>query len=233
MSPRFDGQRVLVIGGTSGIGQGIADAFRTAGAHVTATGATPTECTAPGTTPLDVRDPAAVAALITTLPRLDHLIYTAGVIRRGDEHDPAVFAQVLDINLTGAMRAASAARPLLAAAKGTMTLTASMHSFFAGPLIPGYSASKGGIAQLTKSLAIAWAADGIRVNALAPGWVATPLTAALQQDPARAAPILARTPLGRWATPADIAGPALFLASPAAAFVTGAILPVDGGYLAS
>ncbi len=88
-----------------------------------------------------------------------------------------------------------------------------MHSFFAGPLIPGYSASKGGIAQLTKSLAIAWAPDGIRVNALAPGWVATPLTAALQQDPARAGPILARTPLGRWATPADIAGPALFLAS--------------------
>jgi NAD(P)-dependent dehydrogenase (short-subunit alcohol dehydrogenase family) len=233
MSPRFDGQHILVIGGTSGIGQGIADAFRAAGAHVTATGATPAECAAPGTTPLDVRDPAAVAALITALPRLDHLIYTAGIIRRGDEHDPAVFAQVLDINLTGAMRAAAAARPLLAAARGTMTLTASMHSFFAGPLIPGYSASKGGIAQLTKSLAIAWAADGIRVNALAPGWVATPLTAALQQDPARAAPILARTPLGRWATPADIAGPALFLASPAAGFVTGAILPVDGGYLAS
>jgi NAD(P)-dependent dehydrogenase (short-subunit alcohol dehydrogenase family) len=180
-----------------------------------------------------VRDAAAVAALIGALPRLDHLVYTAGVIRRGDEHDPAVFAQVIDINLTGAMRAASAARPLLAAAGGTLTLTASMHSFFAGPLIPGYSASKGGIAQLTKSLAIAWAADGIRVNALAPGWIATPLTAALQDDPARAAPILARTPLGRWGTPADLAGPALFLASPAAAFITGVVLPVDGGYLAA
>ncbi len=232
MSPRFDGQHILVIGGTSGIGQGIADAFRAAGAQVTATGATPAECTAPGTTPLDVRNPAAVTALIAALPRLDHLVYTAGIIRRGDEHDPAIFAQVLDINLTGAMRAAAAARPLLAAAKGTLTLTASMHSFFAGPLIPGYSASKGGIAQLTKSLAIAWAPDGIRVNALAPGWVATPLTAALQQDSARAGPILARTPLGRWATPADVAGPALFLASPAAGFVTGIVLPVDGGYLA-
>lgn len=233
MSPRFDDNQVLVIGGTSGIGQGIADAFRAAGATVIATGATPAECTAPGTTPLDVRDPAAVTALIAALPRLDHLVYTAGIIRRGDEHDPAVFAQVLDINLTGAMRAAAAARPLLAASRGTLTLTASMHSFFAGPLIPGYSASKGGIAQLTKSLAIAWAPDGIRVNALAPGWVATPLTAALQQDPARAGPILARTPLGRWATPADIAGPALFLASPAATFVTGIVLPVDGGYLAA
>ena len=233
MSPRFDNNHILVIGGTSGIGQGIADAFRAAGATVIATGATPAECTAPGTTPLDVRDPAAVTALIAALPRLDHLVYTAGIIRRSDEHDPAVFAQVLDINLTGAMRAAAAARPLLAASRGTLTLTASMHSFFAGPLIPGYSASKGGIAQLTKSLAIAWAPDGIRVNALAPGWVATPLTAALQQDPARAGPILARTPLGRWATPADIAGPALFLASPAAAFVTGIVLPVDGGYLAA
>jgi NAD(P)-dependent dehydrogenase (short-subunit alcohol dehydrogenase family) len=233
MSPRFDGQTVLVIGGTSGIGEGIALAFRAAGATVTATGATPADCTAPGTTPLDVRDAGAVAALISAFPRLDHLIYTAGVIRRGDEHDPEIFAQVLEINLTGAMRAASAARPLLAAAKGTLTLTASMHSFFAGPLIPGYSASKGGIAQLTKSLAIAWAADGIRVNALAPGWIATPLTAALRADPARESPILARTPLGRWGTPADLAGPALFLASPAAAFVTGVIVPVDGGYMAA
>jgi NAD(P)-dependent dehydrogenase (short-subunit alcohol dehydrogenase family) len=233
MSARFDGQSVLVIGGTSGIGAGIAAAFRSAGAQVTATGATQAECTAPDTIPLDVRDAAAITALLGGLTRLDHLIYTAGVIRRGAEHDPAVFAEVLDINLTGAMRAASAAKPLLAKAKGTLTLTASMHSFFAGPLIPGYSASKGGIAQLTKSLAIAWAPDGIRVNALAPGWIATPLTAALQQDPARAAPILERTPLGRWGTPADLAGPALFLASPAAAFVTGIVLPVDGGYLAA
>jgi NAD(P)-dependent dehydrogenase (short-subunit alcohol dehydrogenase family) len=232
MSPRFDGARVLVVGGTSGIGAGIADGFRAAGADVTATGATPAECTAPGTLPLDVRDAAAVTALFDALPRLDHVIYTAGVIRRGAEHDPAVFAEVIDINLTGAMRVAAAARPHLAAAKGTLTLTASMHSFFAGPLIPGYSASKGGIAQLTKSLAIAWAAEGIRVNALAPGWIATPLTAALRDDSAREAPILARTPLGRWGTPADLAGPALFLASPLAGFVTGTVLPVDGGYLA-
>ncbi len=233
MPPRFDGQSVLVIGGTSGIGEGIATGFRAAGARGLATGATAAGCSAPGAAPLDVRDAAAVAALIGALPRLDHLIYAAGIIRRGAEHDPAVFAQVLEVNLTGAMRAAAAARAQLAAAKGTLLLTASMHSFFAGPLIPGYSASKGGIAQLTKSLAIAWAAEGIRVNALAPGWIATPLTAALRDDPARAAPILARTPMGRWGTPEDLAGPALFLASPLAAFVTGAILPVDGGYLAA
>jgi NAD(P)-dependent dehydrogenase (short-subunit alcohol dehydrogenase family) len=106
-----------------------------------------------------------------------------------------------------------------------------MLSFFGGSLVPGYSASKGGIAQLTKSLAIGWAAEGIRVNAVAPGWIATPLTQALQDDPARSAPILARTPMGRWGRPEDIIGPVQFLCSPAAAFVTGTVLPVDGGYL--
>jgi len=99
--------------------------------------------------------------------------------------------------------------------------------------VPAYSASKGGIAQLTKSLAIAYAVDGIRVNAVAPGWIATPLTAALQADPARSAPIVARTPLARWGTPDDVADPVFFLASDAARFVTGVILPVDGGYLIS
>ena len=106
-----------------------------------------------------------------------------------------------------------------------------MLSFFGGGLVPGYSASKGGIAQLTKSLAIAYAPDGIRVNAVAPGWIATQLTQALQDDRTRSEAILSRTPLGRWGEPADVAGPVLFLASDAARFVTGVVLPVDGGYL--
>ena len=108
-----------------------------------------------------------------------------------------------------------------------------MLSFFGAGLAPAYSASKGGIAQLTKSLAIAWAAEGIRVNAIAPGWIATPLTQALQDDPARSEAILGRTPMKRWGKPADLAGSVIFLCSPAAAFVTGVILPVDGGYLIS
>lgn len=172
-----------------------------------------------------------MARLVESLPRLDVLVNCAGVIRRHAEHDPAVFAEVLAINLTGTMRACALARAGLAATKGAIVNTASMLSFFGGGLVPGYSASKGGVAQLTKSLAIAYAADGIRVNALAPGWVATALTAPLRDDAQRSGAILARTPLNRWATPDDIAGAAVFLASPAAAFVTGVVLPVDGGYL--
>ena len=124
------------------------------------------------------------------------------------------------------------ARPKLAASKGAIVNTASMLSFFGGGLVPGYSASKGGVAQLTKSLAIAYAADGIRVNAIAPGWVETAITQPLREDPKRNEAILARTPLGRWAKPEDVAGAAVFLCTPAARFITGAVLAVDGGYLA-
>ena len=231
-------RRVLVCGGTSGIGAAIAQAFAQTGAHVTATGATAAEVQAASQQAshvhhhvLDVRDAEAVKAFVQQLGELDVVVNCAGIIQRQAELEPEAFERTIDINLNGTMRVCAAARAGLKARRGCIVNTASMLSFFGGGLVPGYSASKGGVAQLTKSLAIAYAVDRIRVNAVAPGWIATPLTQALQQDPERSAQILGRTPLGRWGQPQDIADPVLFLASHAARFITGVVLPVDGGYL--
>ena len=235
-SPRH----VFVTGGTSGIGAAIARAFAATGARVVATGATAAEVQAARThapnagiafEALDVRDGAAVQTRLASCEGLDVLVNCAGIIQRQAELEPEAFARTVDINLNGTMRACAAARDALRARAGCIVNTASMLSFFGGGLVPGYSASKGGVAQLTKSLAIAYAPDRIRVNAIAPGWIATPLTQALQDDPVRSATILGRTPLARWGWPEDVADPVVFLASDAARFITGVVLPVDGGYL--
>jgi 2-dehydro-3-deoxy-D-gluconate 5-dehydrogenase len=231
----FTAKSIVVTGGTSGIGRAIAGAFREAGANVVAAGLPSTEESAAGVAieTVDVADGNALTQFFEKIPEIDVLVNAAGIIRREEEFGLDVFVQVLDVNLTGVMRACVAARPKLAKTKGSIVNIASMLSFFGGPRAPAYSASKGGVAQLTRSLAVAWAADGIRVNAVAPGWIATPLTRALQNDAARSDQLLARTPLGRWGFAREVAGPVLFLSSEAASFMTGAIVTVDGGYSAA
>jgi NAD(P)-dependent dehydrogenase (short-subunit alcohol dehydrogenase family) len=226
------GRTALVTGGTSRIGRAIAGALAAEGCGVVAAGRPPFEETSPGVSAveLDVRDASSIQSVVERLDRIDVLVYAAGVIRRGEELDPAVFAEVVDVNLNGAARVCAACRPRMVRGSSVVLIGSLFSSLGAGHA-PAYAASKGGVLQLAKSLALAWAKDGIRVNALAPGWITTAFTAPLAADSARNAAILARTPLGRWGTPEDVVGPALFLASDAAAFVTGVLLPVDGGYL--
>ena len=231
-------RQVLVTGGISGIGRAIAEAFAADGCRVTVTAKTREEVEQAKlfreniqAYALDNTKSEEIAAVIGTLERIDVLVNAAGMILRdGQEFEPENFERVVDVNLTGTMRMCLAARELLFGSRGCVINVASMLALFGSGYAPAYSASKGGVAQLTKSLAIAWAPQGVRVNAIAPGWVETALTAPLMADAAKHEAIVARTPLGRWGKPEDIAGAAVFLASPAAAFITGVILPVDGGY---
>ena len=229
----------VVIGGTRGIGAGIASVLRDKGWTLSATGVGEEEVAShaaehPETNCaiLDVRDNDSVKSFFAGIDRLDGLVNCAGVLMRGAEYEIETFETVIDINLTGTMRCCLAAQPLLAKSGGAIVTTASMLSYFGGPLVPAYSASKGGVAQLTKALAGKWATDGIRVNAVAPGWIETEMTEALRADADRNGPILDRTPLDRWGKPAEVGALAAWLLSSEAAFVTGAVYPVDGGYSA-
>ncbi|HVV28873.1 MAG TPA: SDR family oxidoreductase [Rhizomicrobium sp.] len=231
-------KHVLITGGARGIGWGIAEAMLAAGYGVTVTGLTVEEAAAVPARPnlsarvLDVSSDAQVEACIGELARLDALVNCAGIIlREGREFTIEGFRQVIDVNLTGTMRMCVASKPLLDRQGGAIVNMASLWSFFGGPLTPAYTASKGGVAQLTKALAVAWAPH-IRVNAIAPGWIETELTRAAQADAARSAAIVDRTPFGRWGRPSDVGGAAVFLCSDAAGFITGTVLPVDGGYIA-
>lgn len=231
----FTGASVLVVGASrAGIGAAIARAFQDAGATVVITGAEPEPAAEDqgrfAYAQLDVTDNAAVRALAQATQTLDILVNCAAITARGEEMEPGFFAHVVNVNLHGTFRMAQAFHPHLKAARGSVINIASMYARFGSPRNPAYGASKAAVEQLTKSLAIAWAGDGIRVNAVAPGFIVTQQSARSRTDPAHVAAVNLRTPMGRWGEPEDVAPPVLFLASRAAGFMTGTCLAIDGGY---
>jgi 2-deoxy-D-gluconate 3-dehydrogenase len=244
----LSGKVAVVTGANTGIGQGIALALAAAGADIVAVGRTPAEATAARVRDLGRRaelvgadlstiEPVGriVAETLERLGRLDILVNNAGIIRRADslEFTEDDWDAVVDTNLKSVFfLAQAAARHMVGAGGGKIVNIASMLTFQGGVRVPSYTASKSGIGGLTKILANEWAASRINVNAIAPGYIATNNTAALQADENRNRQILERIPAGRWGRPDDLGGAAVFLASSASDYVNGHILAVDGGWLA-
>ena len=242
------GKVALVTGANTGIGQAIAVALAEAGADVAVAGRSqPTETlqriAATGRRALDISvDLSSIAPVagvvdqvVNGLGRIDVLVNNAGIIRRNDlaEFTEADWDAVIDTNLKSLFfLSQAAARPMAAQGAGKIINIASLLSFQGGIRVPSYAAAKSGVAGVTKAMANELAASGVQVNAIAPGYIATNNTAALQADETRNRQILERIPTGRWGRPEDIAGAAVFLASSAADYVTGHVLAVDGGWLA-
>ena len=236
----FTGRKVLVVGGSSGIGNGIAHGFRRRGADVHVWGTRPrasdydasegSDLTGLGYTCVDVADPDAIEAAPHAYESLDVLVLCQGAVvyRRGEFERPG-WDKVIAVNLDSLMHCARKFKPKLTEARGAMIIVSSISGFKANIGNPAYAASKAGAISLTKTLGQAWASDGIRVNGLAPGLVDTKLTKVTTQNTQRRDDAIARIPAGRMGEPSDMAGAAIFLASPLAAYVNGHTLVVDGG----
>jgi NAD(P)-dependent dehydrogenase (short-subunit alcohol dehydrogenase family) len=234
------GFHAVVIGGAGDIGAATANLFCDLGATVTATGVDDNDIARtplkprPGLqiAPLDVTSDEAVASFALRHERVDALINCAGILARDKEYEIDTFTKVLDVNLVGTFRTCMAFRPALAQSRGSIVNIASMNAMLALPRIPAYCASKGGVVMLTKALALAWAEEGIRVNAVAPGYIETAINAAGRSDLAHYQRIADRTAFKRWGRPEDVAGAVAFLCMPASQYATGTVVAVDGGFLA-
>lgn len=226
----------IVTGGGTGLGHAVAARLVNDGYRVLALGLDREDGLPDGATfrRFDVTDDHAVDALAEEVGTLDVLVNAAGIIL----HDNAEFSRngfrkVMDINVGGTQRITYALKQALAKRKGAVINFASLWSVFGSARNPAYSASKGAVLQLTKALAVAWAPDGIRVNAVAPGWMVTRMTVSARSIPERHDAIAPRIPMGRWGQPEEIADVVAFLASNQSRYVTGAMIPVDGGYSAA
>jgi len=238
----FTGQTALVVGGSSGIGNGIAQALRAHGAEVHVWGTRPgaadyraedgSDLAGLHYSCVDVGDEAQIAAWQAPFARLDVLVLCQGaVLYDRAEFEMAGFRKVVEVNLMSLMACATKFHPLLAQNRGRVITVSSTAAFHSTRGNPAYNASKAGAVGLTRTLAEAWARDGIRVNGIAPGFVDTKMTKVTTSNPDRLAGTIARIPAGRLGTPQDMAGVALFLASPLSAYVYGQTLPVDGGLI--
>jgi 2-dehydro-3-deoxy-D-gluconate 5-dehydrogenase len=243
------GRNALVTGSRTGLGAGIAIGLAQAGANVVVNGSTgrgiEEVCDAvralgvkAASLVADVADPAACAGLVeftvSELGSIDILVNNAGIVRRSPaaEYPAEDWTRILDVNLNAVFHLSQlAGRRMLQQGSGKIINIASLLSFQGGIFVPAYAAAKGAVAQLTKALANEWAPKGINVNAIAPGYMDTDNTSALRADPVRSRQILERIPAGRWGTPEDLAGAAVFLASPASDYMHGHILVVDGGWM--
>jgi len=244
---RIDGQIALVTGGTRGLGKAVAIALAEAGADVAVVSRSPhpeVEAAVSGLGSRYMHHAAdltrrgetreVVASVLGKMGGVDILVNNSGIIRRAPATDYSLedWDSTLEIDLTAAFILSQAAgRVMLEKGRGKIINIASILSFQGGLNVAAYAAAKHGLAGLTKALANDWAKRGVNVNGIAPGFFITELTEAIQQDPDRSRSITARTPAGRWGTPQEIAGAAVFLASPASDFVHGVILPVDGGWM--